>query len=107
MIAANLDVRWNQVCDLCVCTAEHYVLSSCLQVVIDDLERAGTVPSRNCLCVLSLAFPIRQVRVDDGQRGAVESDAALSSRLGIAVNEAAIENEVMRKVTQTRLIAHA
>jgi hypothetical protein len=56
---------------------------------------------------LSHTFPIGQVRVDDGQRGAVESHAALSSILGIAVDEAAIKNEVVRKVTEISLIANA
>src|SRR6185436_7727679 len=107
MIAANLDVPWNQVSHRCVCTAEHYVFSSSLQIVIDDLERAGTVPSRNGLCVLSHTFPIGQVGVDNGQRGAVESHAAFTTFYCVAVDEAPIKNEVVRKVTQISLIANA
>src|SRR5215510_13216664 len=92
VVVAELDVGRDQVLDGGVRAAEEEVLPSALEVVIDDLEWARAVPPGDGLRVRAGLMTLRDVRVDDGGRGAVERDAAAGGVRRVAVDVAAVDD---------------
>src|SRR6266508_2882599 len=76
VVVAELDVGRDQVLDSGVRAAEDEVLARAFEVVVDDLEGAGAVPTGDGLRVRAELMTLGDVRVDDGGRGAVERDAS-------------------------------
>src|SRR5262249_54547395 len=76
LVVAELDVGRDQALDWGVRAAEDEVLPRAFQVVVDDLEGAGAVPTGDGLRVRAGLVTFGDVRIDDGGRGAVERDAS-------------------------------
>lgn len=72
--------------------------------ILDDLERAGPVPAADRLRVETHGVALGEVRVDDRAMGSVERDAAETVVTSVAVDQQAVENEVMRDPLASTLI---
>ena len=107
MVAPDLDVRRDEVGDLGIAAPEHHVLTRAFQVIIDELEGTGTIPAADRLRVLALGVTLAQVGVDHGAGGAVERYATLHTARRVAVNVAAVENEVVGDLRERVLEARA
>ena len=75
--------------------AEHEILAGRFEVVVLDQERTRPVPSGDRLGVLAGGLHVGDVRPGDGGRRAVERDAALLAARGIAVDVAAIDDQIV------------
>src|SRR5688572_32132833 len=89
-IASNLDVRWREVCNDCIRSTKHHILASSLQVVVGNLERARTIPSRNRLSVVFDILPIRQVGIDHCLVATLKGNTPLAAGVWITVDVAAV-----------------
>ena len=98
VVAANLDVRRNQIGDLRIGSAEQNVFSRPFQVVVGDLERPGAVPSGNGLRIGPRLMNLRDVGVDDGGCTAVERETATHGGIRATVYIDAIEDQGVRKL---------
>ena len=76
VVAADLDVRGDEIANRRIGSPEHHVLARALQVVIDDLEWSRTIPATDRLRVGPLRMTLAQIRVDHGGGGAVERHTA-------------------------------
>src|SRR5262245_41721427 len=76
VVTTELDVRRHEVVDRRIGAAEDEILAGALEIVVDDLERAGPIPAADGLGIGALLVAIRDVRVNHGGRGAVERYAA-------------------------------
>src|SRR5207253_9805835 len=74
VIVADLDVGGDEIRDGWNRGAEHHVLPSGLQIVVDDLEGARPVPAVDSLSVELDTMDFRNIRIDDRGRSAVEGD---------------------------------
>ena len=104
-VAADLDVGRNKVRDARVGTAEHDVLAGSFQMVVRDLERPRPRPARDGLRVRAHLFPIRDVGIDHRRGCAVEGDASPAADVGITVDVATIDDDVVRELGEAGLRA--
>ena len=51
VVAAYLDIRWHEIRDRRICSAEHDVFAGRFHVVVRDLERPGAIPATSGLRV--------------------------------------------------------
>ena len=72
VVSANLDIRRHEVDNRWKRTAKHDVLAGGGEIVVHDLERAGSVPPADRLGINANPMDIRNVCVDDGGIGAVD-----------------------------------
>src|SRR5439155_14643882 len=94
VITTDLDVRRHEVGDRRVAAAEHDILAGRLQIVVDDLEGPWATPAHDGLGVLRLVLEVGEVGIDDGERFAVECDAAHGGLTGISVDIAPVDDQV-------------
>ncbi len=99
MVADEPDVARHEARNRRVRAAEQEDLTCRFQVVVEDAVRPRSVPSRNRLAVLADRFDVRDPGVLDDGLAAVERDASLLSRARVAVDVAAVEDQVARNRT--------
>src|SRR5262245_35248492 len=104
VVQSELDVGRDQVLNRRPGPAEHNVLARAFNVVVDDLEGPRSVPSANRLRVESFAMAVRDVRIDYRRARAVERDAAPNGSGVIAVNVAAVNDQVVWRLGQRSLV---
>src|ERR1051326_1749892 len=85
--------------------AEEDALRRRLDVVVDDLERAGAGPAADGLALVALAFEVCEVAVEDAYGAAVGGDAAALAFRRVAVKVAAVELDVVRQFFGRVLLA--
>ncbi len=78
--------------------AQQKVVPRRLEIVVLDRVRARTVPSRDRLRVLPPHLDLRDIGIDDGGLAAVERDAALLPFQRIAVDIAAVDDDLLRRL---------
>src|SRR5262245_23952118 len=76
IVTAELDVRRNEVGDRRISAAEHEILARAFEIIVDDLKGTGAIPSADGLGIGAPLVAVRDVRVNDGGRGAVERYAS-------------------------------
>src|SRR5262245_13849620 len=107
MVATELDVGGNEVAYFRIGAAKHDVLSGAFQIVVDDLERAGSVPSADGLRIgadfVALGYP----GIDDCSARAVERDAPPHAGGGISMDITTIDYYVVRQFRHIAFIALA
>ncbi len=97
MVLPDLDVGRHETVNRGVRAAEHDVLARPLQMVVDDLEGTGPVPAHDGLGVGADLLEVGQVGIDDRQGHAVQRDAPPAAPSGIAVDVAALHDDVVRQ----------
>src|SRR5262245_4188004 len=85
--------------------AKHTVLARALQVVVDDLERPRPVPTADGLRVGADLVDVGDVRIDYRRAGGIDHYAPPDIAGGVSVNIAAVEDQVVRRLSQRSLIA--
>ena len=98
LISPDDNIRWNKVGNLGIRAAEHEIFARALEIRILDLEWSSAIPSGNRLRVTPLFFEVGQIRIDYRRLRGVQSDSAPAADAAVAVNVAALEYDVMRKV---------
>src|SRR5262245_30442458 len=104
VVATELDVRRHEIGDARVGAAEDEILSGALEIVVDDLERAGAIPAADGLGLRPLIVAVGDVRVNLGGRGAVERDAAPQRGRRAAVDIEPVQDQVTRHLGQRRCV---
>src|SRR5262245_53002454 len=99
MVQSELDVGGDQVLNRWLSPAEHNVLTRALQVVVDYLKRPRSVPSANRLRVESFAMAVRDVRINHRRPGAVEHNATSNGAGVVAMNVAAVNDQIVRRLS--------
>src|SRR5207253_8699101 len=77
-------------------STDHHVLRGALEVVIHDLEGAGTVPARDRLRGTVDRMKVGQPGIDDGGPGAIQADPPPDVPGRGAVDVAAVKDNVRR-----------
>ena len=78
-------------------STEHDVFACRLQIVIDDLERSGAVPSGYGLRIEADAVTAGYVGVNYRRVSAVKRDAARDVSRRIAMNITSVDDEIVRR----------
>ena len=97
VVVSDVDVGGHQVADRGIGATEHDVLAGSFQMVVDDLEGTGPVPAHDGLGVGAGLLEIGQVGIDDREGLAVQRDAPPAASDRIAVQVAAIDDDVVRQ----------
>src|SRR5262245_30618578 len=85
--------------------AKHNVIARALQVVVDDLARPRPVPTADGVRVGADLVDVGDVRINYRRAGGIDQDAAPDIAAGVAVNKAAVDDQVVRRLSQRSLIA--
>ena len=96
VIAFDFDIRRHQPRNCIGRSAKHQILPGAFNVIIDDTERSGAVPSANRLRILPLQLESRYVGVDDFRHSRVQGDSAPRGLARSGVDVAAINDDVAR-----------
>jgi hypothetical protein len=107
LISADRDVGRHQARDERIRAAEQQVLAGRFEVVVRDGKGSRTIPAAHSLRVLVERLDVRDVRTADRRRCAVERDAPLLARAGIAMQEQPIDDDVVRNLRRGVLRAGA
>ena len=99
-VADDRDIARHEVLDGWIGSAEEKILSGRLEIVVRDDERPGSIPSVDCLRVLSDCLHLGDVRVRDGRGRAVQGDATLLSHDGVTMDVAPIDDEIVRDLCE-------
>src|SRR5438034_2389331 len=102
VVSADLDIRRHEVGDRRVGAAEHDVFAGGLEVVVHDLEWAGAVPAHDGLGVEVLILEVGEGGIDDGEGFAVERYPSAAGLTGVAVDVAAVDDDVVREQSLAR-----
>src|SRR5215510_3356510 len=105
VVQSELDVGGDQVRERRLGPAKHDVLPGALQVVVDDLERPRPVPSANRLRVGADLVDVGDVRVNDRDAGGIDHYSPPRVTISGAMNIAAVDDQVVRRLRQRSLIA--
>ena len=92
-VVPNLNIRRNQTGDRGIAAAEHHILPGGLQIIVLDDKWAGTVPPQKRLSVTVGLFEVREVRIVDLDRAAVQRDSTPRTDYRVAMNVHAIEDD--------------
>ena len=106
-VAPDFDVGRHQTVDGGIGAAEHDVLARRLEEVVHDLERPCAVPSADRLRIAVRVVEVLEVGVDDRHPHAVQRDAAAIVALVVAVQVAAIDDDVGRLGLDRRVLARS
>src|SRR2546425_10312032 len=97
VVAADLNVGGHEADDGRRGSSEHDVFPRPLQMVVDDLERPGTVPPGDRLRVGAHLLEIGKPGVDDRRGSGVEGDSPPGAFLRVSVQVATVEDEMLRQ----------
>src|SRR5262249_6704179 len=100
MVVAKFDVGLNQVLNRWVGPAQHEVLARAFQIVIDDLKWPGAVPSGDRLRIGADLVDVGDVRINYRRAGGIDHYAAPRVISSVAVNIAAVNDQIMRRLRQ-------
>src|SRR5262245_22006450 len=105
VVQSELDVGGDHVLNRRLGPTEHNVLPRAFQVVVDDFERPRPVPTADGLRVGADLVDVGDVRIDYRRAGGIDHYAAPDITAGVAVNIAAVDDQVVRRLRQRSLIA--
>src|SRR5215510_1712183 len=104
-IQAELYVRGDHARNRRRGSAKHNILARGLQVVVDDLEWPRRVPTADGLRIGADLMDVGDVRINYRRPGGTEPYAAPDIAGGVAVNIAAVDYQIARRLSQCSLIA--
>ena len=90
------DVARHEIDNRRIAAAEHHVFARRFEVVVLDNEWTGSVPACNRLSILTDTLEIREIRVHDIGLAAVQRQATALTVHRIAVQVAAVHDQVVR-----------
>ena len=102
VVAPDLDVRGHEVRDGRTGASEQKILGRPLQVVVDELGGAGTVPHRDGLRVAAFRVEVGEVGVDDRGGRAVGGETPHHVAGRGAMNVTAVERDVVGQLVERR-----
>src|SRR5690606_1608431 len=104
-IASHLDISWDHLVNGGLGAAEHHILPSTFQIVVDDREGARTVPTGDRLGIRTHFLEVREVRVDHRRVPRVQGHSPTRPYHRVSVNVASVEYQMMGKLVDARLRA--
>jgi hypothetical protein len=107
MISPNLDISGHEVWNLRVGASEHQIYARSLHIVVDDVERSGSIPAANCLRLGTDLMYVGDIRVNEGGFSTVENNSALNLLCFKSVNPQTIQYQMMRHARKISLITTA
>src|SRR5262249_41210282 len=96
--------RGNQVLYAGVRAAEHDVLPGAFEIIVDDFERARSIPTANGLRIGADLVDFGDIGIDDSGRSAIDVNPASRVFSGVTMNITAVDDQVIRNLREGALI---
>jgi hypothetical protein len=97
VVLSELDIRRNEAWNRWIRAPEQHIFPRSFEIVVDDPERSGAVPSSNSLSVETKAVTVGYVGIKNIGGRAIECYSARNICRSMTVNIATVEYQVMRQ----------